>query len=322
MKFILFILTLFISLSVYAQQLTDASKKTDSIENFDNQVRFFGIDYQITSPQAPISESYNLNGIKTTFMSLKADLSYAWYLDKKKQNSILLSKISYSNLKINSIVDDVEMPRISTEIPEYIYKIPTIHDFGLNIIFFQKLKMNWDFTASYNMIVSSDLESFMLKDDFNSVGLFYLQKKLGNFKLGAGSAVYVINKKARAFPLASIAFSNKKINIELLPPLSLDANFRIGKKTFLNFGTELIISGFNLDYGLTKLPRIQNPDYINNSGFDISLALDRQLYQTLRWKIGTGWFYREIEYNSSTVLIDKTVYQDGLFLELSFYSTF
>lgn len=322
MKLILLFFTLLFSLNIYAQQNTKTNKKTDTIENFDNQVRFFGIDYKITSPQTPISEKYNQNGIKTTFVSFNADLSYAWYLDKKKQNSILLSKVSYSNLKMKSNIDDTEKQRISAEIPEYIYKIPTIHDFGLNILFIQKFARNWDFTASYDMIVSSDFESFILKDDFNSVGLFYFQKKIGNFKLGAGSAIYIINKKVKAFPIVSIEFSNKKMNMELLPPLSLDANLRTGRKTILNFGADLIISGFNIDYKGTNPLGVQNPDYVNNSGFDISLSFDRQLYKTLRCRIGTGYSYREVEYLNKTVLIDKTIFQDGLFLELTFYSTF
>lgn len=322
MKTFLIFINLFLSLNIYAQNVTDIKTQNDTVENLTNKTRFFGIDYKITIPQTPISEKYDLKGINILFTSLNVDLNYAWFLNKKKQNSVILTGIEYSNLITKRNIEEKESERIYSNIPEYIYKIPNIHNFKFNIIFYQKFRRNWDFTLNYDMIISSDLQSFIEKNDFNSIALFYFQKELRNFKIGSGSAIYVIDGKIKILPLASVIFANRKFIIEFLAPLNFNANFKINKKLAINFGADLILNGFNVDYTNSNLQNFNTPDYINNTGFNFSFGCAKNFYETLHWKINTGYSYNEMSYKKENNLINTIDFQEGLFFEISFYSTF
>ncbi len=319
MKSIFILLFIIFSLKLYNQEAV----KNDSIEIFEKSNVLFGVDYKIIFPQKPFSEKYNLNDVNTAFTSFSADFAYAWYLNKKNKNSILLFKLAYSNLKSKTNIENKNEELIKSKIPDYIYNIPNIHNFDLNLIFSQKLKRNWDFIVSYNLIFSSDFKSMIEKEDLNSVALFFIEKKLGKFGLGFGSAVYIIDKKIQALPVVKISYVNHKINIDLLPPLSLSVDYKLGKKNFLNFNSNLLLNGFNVDYNQSNSQKnFGTPDYINNTGIDFSFGFDRRFFENLHWKISTGYSYQEISYLENKNIIDKQIFQNGMSFSVSFYAAF
>ncbi len=321
MRVSIIILILFVSTIAVAQQQKGIISDS-MLEKTDINYRFFGVDYKYVAPQMPVSENYNLKGLEIFTGSLNADISYAWKLDKKKENSVLLAKIMYSNIITKYSIAAADFDRIDTSVPKYIYQIPDIHYFGLSFLFLQQIKTNWLLIAGYDLVLSSDLERKINQKDFNSTALFLLQKTFKSLVFGIGSAVYVINNKIKVFPIANMAYFNHKINIEFTAPLSFTANYKFNKKTNLGLDINLVLSGFKVHYDNTSLQITHLPDYINSNGFNFSLNFDRKFYQTFHYRISTGYIYREIFYLKSGDNIDKLVFKDGLSLSLSIYSTF
>jgi hypothetical protein len=284
--------------------------------------RFFGIDYLISTPQTPVSDKYNLEGELVSFSEFSADLSYGWHLDEKKENTVLLATLLYSQMKSNINLSDSAKSRFEKGFPEYVYGLPNIRGMGLNLLFNQTLKNNWDFTINYATIYSSDFKSSINKGDFNSIGILYFQKKLKNFTVGAGSAIYYLDKKIKAFPVGSISYKRDKLDIDFLPPLSLGINYDVGDKTELVFSGGLDFSGFEVNYSNANLAISSRPDYIQNTDLNFEIGIDRVFLETLHWSLSIGYFYREMSFMIDRKLIDKLVFQNGLTLNLGIYSTF
>lgn len=318
MKYLLTILLITFILNLKAQQPIEISKKKDTIENFEIQTRFFGIDYEITFPQRPYSYEYNLEGITTNFTSFNIDIAYAWILGKN--NTVLLPKIGYSNFKAKVKFEENEEDRIKLDVPNYFYTIPAIHNFDFDLILYQKLKYNFDFITNYNLNISSDFKNRINKDNYNSIILFYLQKKIRKISVGAGSVVYVIDKKVKIIPLLSLSFENKKMKTELLFPTNFSVIFKFKNQSIIKLNSDLIISGFKVNYS-SNFPN-QTPDYISKTGFDFALGYDKQFLSNLHWSIALGYSYRDFIYEVDKVLIDKQIFKSGLFLLTSFYIGF
>ncbi len=303
MKLIMFKILLFYATSTFAQ-------------------RFFGTDYKIYTPQTPISDKYKLDGEVISFSEFSADFSYGWQLNKKKEKSVLLATLIYSRMKSNINLSDSAKKRFEKGTPEYVCKLPNISDFGLNFLFNQKLKNNWDFTTNYTTVLSSDFKSAVDKEDFNSIGIIYFEKKLRNFNIGAGSAIYFIDKEIKAFPVGSISYIKGKLDIDLLLPLSLQINYDVGEKTELNFIGGLDFGGFQVDYSNANLVVSSRPDFIQNTDLSFEIGIDHNFFETLHWSLRMGYFYREMSFMMDESTVDKLIFQNGLSLSLGLYSTF
>ena len=139
---------------------------------------------------------------------------------------------------------------------------------------------------------------------------------------GLGSVVYAINNKINVFPILNIVYFNNKVNIEFTVPLSFIISYKFNQKTNLEFNTSLVLSGFKVNYDNASLQTTHTPDYINSNGFNFSLNFDRKFYYTFHYRISAGYIYRETSFLQNKNNIDKLVFKDGLFLNLSIYSTF
>jgi hypothetical protein len=291
----------------------------NKIDTTSKQIRFFGIDYSYGFPQTPVSEKYNMNGITSSFSSFNADISWPWFIDKKKENSILLTKINYTNILSTTRVSD-SVSKGNNAIPEYLLYTPDIHNFGISTLFIQNFPKAWELVLGIDLLVSTDAKSFQAKEDINSIGLFLIQKSVGQLKIGVGGILYSVNKQVTSFPLINLTYMGKWFEADIQAPVSLKTSLKFNSKTKLGIESGLVIHGFNVDYSYINY--LQQPNYIENNGFDLSIIFDRRIYETLHLKFALGYFYREITYLKDHALLDKLIYNDGGFVEVSFYSTF
>jgi hypothetical protein len=287
-------------------------EKADSIEWLDDYP-IFSFEYMISSPQAPFSDSCNLSMTNSHFSAFQANFNYGWYLDKKKERTVLLASLGYALFKTN-----FNMPETDVDIPNYINAIPNLHHLYLNLIYNQKLKHNWEISGSGSLSLASGFSHKLSNVDYNINFLVYAQKKFERLSLGGGYVTYLIGNNIKGLPIGHFSYWNKKIKCEILAPLSASVNYKFRKRNMILFTSEFDFDGFSIkDEKTTYIP-----DYADITNFEICFSYDRAFLEKLHWNVGIGYFYREMTFLENNQEVDRLLFDETLFLKTKIYCTF
>jgi hypothetical protein len=287
-------------------------KQTDTVESSE-EYPLFCFEYMISSQQTPISDSCVLSGINSHFSAFQMDFNYGWYLDKKKENTILLASLGYAFSKTN-----LEMSGSGITIPNYIKTIPDIHHLYLNLIYNQKMKHNWEISGSGSLSLASDLSHELTNNDYNINLLLYIQKKLKTISLGYGYVTYLIGNNIKGTPIGYLSYETRKIKGEILAPISASFKYKLNEKSKLMLTGEFDFEGYETSDGKTQ----NSPNYVDITNFESRFSYDRSFYENLHWNIGIGYYYREMSFLENNRKVDVLTFDETLFLSIKIYCTF
>jgi hypothetical protein len=292
-----------------------SDKPSDEKHTFESADDYplFSFSYMVSSPQTPSSDALNLTGLYSHFSAFQANLNYGWFLDKKKENTILLTSLGCAVFKTNLNVKNVDTP-----IPDYIKAIPNTHHFYFNLIYNQKLRHNWEISGSSSISLATDYSQKLTNKDYNVNILGYAQKKFKGLSLGCGYVTYLIGNNIKGLPIGYFSYENKKVKCEIIAPISASFKYKFRERNMLIFSNEFDFDGFSIDKGMIN----NQPDYIDITDFESGFSYDRAFLEKLHWNIGVGYFYREMTFLKENQKIDRLLFDQSLFLTTKIYCTF
>lgn len=317
MKYILIFIVFFTSINLFAQVEKASSDK--NIENDGSDYPFLGIEYVLYSSQTPGSDEYNLAGLSSVFSYFEAEMNYAWYLDKKRENTVLLSSLGYSFFKTDLNLKKNRSEEIKNEAQEYIYNIPNIHDLYFGLLINQKLGNHWELTGTIDITLASDLKHSIDKKDVNTNMLLYAQKKLGDYYIGIGGFGYILGNKLKGIPISYASYQKRKSKLEILLPVSLQYSYRANEKTTYRLFGDLDFGGYRINQNSTSKSL---PDYAETTALQIRLCYDREFADKLHWDLGLGYYYRQLSFVKNSKSIDKLTFSESLFISARIYCGF
>ncbi len=291
-----------------------------SAETSITELRFTGIDYRYTMLQTPSSDKYSLKGIDISNHSISADISYIWPFSSGK--TALFASILYDNSLYNSEIDRGESERLKSDVPEYLYSLPNLHEFQASLVLGHEMRNDWSYSVGTDLFISSDFEGDLGSDAFSSTLSLLFAKNLGTINLGAGSYLYLRGDEFTALPALSFSYYGEVIEFDLLIPVGMQMDFILSERTRIGINGEFISNGYSVNYDNSKSFKGKLPDFIDQTGLDMSLFFDRNFWGPLHYRLTTGYSYREMEFRANDKAIDELTFEKGLFGELSLFYNF
>lgn len=285
--------------------------------------RFFGADYRyVTFSDEPSVDDYSLKGANMGYSIFQADASLPIFLDKKKENSLLLTTLRYTTISPNVDISKKEKQRFEEKIPKYYYKFPQTHSLALEMTFIQNITEKWEFLLNYTLMMTTNEFDKMSGDDFNNAAFFLVNRKIGKFEVGLGATFYLIDGELNALPLGNFAYEGEKLKLEIIAPLALNANFKLTEKSSLVLDGDLEFGGYRLHNFGKDVVLNKNADYSETTSLSLAFKYDRNFYKNLHWNIGVGHMYHSINFKNKEKELSELSLQEGFQLCFGFYSTF
>jgi hypothetical protein len=273
------------------------------------------IEYSLLSSQTPTSKKYDLSGTSFGFSAFQTKVNYGWYLDKKKEKTVLLTSLGYAFFRTHRNIENT-----NTDIPDYVKNIPNLHHLYLALIFSQKLKNNWEISGYSSMSAASDYSYKLTSIDYNINILSYIQKRINKFCIGGGYVAYMIGNNIKGIPIGYVAFADKRVGIEIMAPVSMECKYKFKDKNMFLLTSELDFDGYSVREKESSVD--VQPDFADITDFSLGISYDRRFLGNLHWNIGVGYYSREISFLENNKEVDRLSFDGLLYIRGKVYCTF
>jgi hypothetical protein len=153
---------------------------------------------------------------------------------KKHKNTMLIQKIGYANLIVNS---EVNLPHVN------LFSTRNYHTIIYNLGLIQGINTNWLLVTNFIPTLASDFQEKLSGDDLLfQANAMVVNKKNEKLKYGFGLAYTTRLGRHLIIPMGLLKYKTQKIELDMILPNKITAMIKTNKK-ILSFGVKAGLNG-------------------------------------------------------------------------------